>query len=385
MPQEFNLTAVYVSNILGITLIGVLLVCNLWRLRDKKKESRYLLWMMFFICSSCIVDPIVYTVDGTPGILNKFVIFWGNSWLYLSNVLVGACWVCFFSHYSNGGMSKKQSVFVLSTIAVAAVILAVNIFKPIAFEVNEANVYTRKGFFFVFLVLNYMLLFEVIDVYVKTLRRGIFVKFMPVWIFMLPTFVGAAVQSLFYGVSVIAPSLAISVTGALASLQNDSIFMDGLTGLRNRHFLDRILRRISKRRNATVTGIMLDLNGFKGINDKFGHAVGDTALVYTAEILREVVGDLGVVIRYAGDEFVIILNTHDDSVIESTVQGIRDGFRNFNLSRNVPYRLSASIGYRKQDSDNFNDDAFIRAIDEKMYEDKKVYYETNGENDRRHR
>lgn len=385
MNSSFDLTSVYVPNILGITLVGVLMICNLWRLRDKRKESRYILAMMFLILSSCIMDPVVYSVDGHPGFVNWAIIFFGNSWIYISNVLASSCWLKFFAQYANGGLSKRHSIVINGLIVFAALVLVVNFFEPVAFEVDANNVYSRKGLFFLFLGINYLIMFDVISVYVSARRRGVYLKFLPAWIFMIPTFVGAAVQSSFYGVSVIAASLAISLAGALASLQNDYIFLDSLTGLRNRHFLDRILYESSGKKNMLVTGVMLDLNGFKAINDKYGHAIGDQALVFAAEILRKSVGSVGFVIRYAGDEFVVIAHIHEEDQVQQLLQNIRNGFMDFNRSRQVPYRLSVSMGYSMQDLGSFDSDEFIKVIDSRMYEDKKSFYAQHGDMDRRSR
>ena len=61
---------------------------------------------------------------------------------------------------------------------------------------------------------------------------------------------------------------------------------------------------------------MIDLNGFKQINDNYGHAEGDLALCIVADLLLKSFSEYGVVTRYAGDEFVIMLNTTDDQLIQ---------------------------------------------------------------------
>lgn len=385
MGSSYDLTSVYVTNILGITLIGVLLVCNLWRLRDKKKESHYVISMMFLILSSCIMDPLVYTLDGRPGKLAWAVVFFGNSWLYIVNVFVSSYWVKFTAYYANGFLPRPHMKFINLMVLIGFVILVVNCFVPVAFEVDANNVYSRRPLFFAFLAINYLIMFDVIFVYIVARHRGVYLKFLPAWIFMIPAFVGALVQSLFYGGSVIAACSAISLVGALASLQNDYIFLDGLTGLRNRIFLDRILKESLGKKKTLVTGIMLDLNGFKAINDKYGHAVGDQALIFSAEILRKAVSNVGFAIRYAGDEFVVLAKVYEDDDVQSLLQKIREGFMDFNRTRQVPYRLSVSIGYSIQDMSSFDSDEFIKVIDERMYEDKKSFYTQHGDLDRRSR
>jgi diguanylate cyclase (GGDEF)-like protein len=78
----------------------------------------------------------------------------------------------------------------------------------------------------------------------------------------------------------------------------------------------------------TLAGIMLDIDGFKSINDKFGHLVGDDAIFTAGQIIRSVAGQKGIFCRYGGDEFVILLYINSqneitdmiDSIITSTVK-----------------------------------------------------------------
>jgi diguanylate cyclase (GGDEF)-like protein len=79
-------------------------------------------------------------------------------------------------------------------------------------------------------------------------------------------------------------------------------------------------------KNAEYTAMMLDLNGFKHINEAYGHQEGDNALIKTGQLLRKAVSSYGTVIRYAGDEFVIILNTQVDSILREVVHSIYKQF-----------------------------------------------------------
>jgi diguanylate cyclase (GGDEF)-like protein len=124
-------------------------------------------------------------------------------------------------------------------------------------------------------------------------------------------------------------------------------------------------------KNAEYTAMMLDLNGFKHINDAYGHQEGDNALIKTGQLLRKAVSSYGTVIRYAGDEFVIILNTQVDSIIREVVHSIYKQFSIYNKTHCVPYILTISIGYSKADLNNYTIDELMNDIDQKMYEDKE--------------
>lgn len=109
------------------------------------------------------------------------------------------------------------------------------------------------------------------------------------------------------------------------------------------------------------------------------------ALINAASILKKVVGDLGLVIRYAGDEFIIFINTQDDAVIEDVMNRARSALRKFNEVSGAVYVLSAAMGSCKLDFSEMRVDAFINEINRRMYEEKRDYYAANISMDRRKR
>ena len=90
----------------------------------------------------------------------------------------------------------------------------------------------------------------------------------------------------------------------------ESTLNDSMTGLRNRRFLEEYADTLisqCKRRGTAMTLIMLDLDYFKKVNDTYGHDIGDLMLIELAQILKAQVRDSDWIIRYGGEEFLIIL------------------------------------------------------------------------------
>lgn len=88
-------------------------------------------------------------------------------------------------------------------------------------------------------------------------------------------------------------------------------YHDGLTGLPNRQlFFDRLARSISNaKRNKKQFGLLfIDLDGFKQVNDRYGHEAGDITLQTVADRFVSSLRENDTVARMAGDEFVVILN-----------------------------------------------------------------------------
>ena len=385
MEPLFNLQSICVTNAIGIVLIAVMIVCNLWRFQTRSRADKNLMAMMFLALTSCIADPISYTMKGLPGMLPKVAVYATSTWLFAANMLAVYFWVRFLSLYLNGGMRRSSRIALNVVVLVGLVLLVINLFVPIVFYIDDNNLYTRSNLYAFYLAVDYMLVINSLVIYFKAKAKGGVLKFFPIWVYIVPIFIGGIVQSLFYGISVIPTSIAVSIAGVLASLQNEMIYHDQLTGLFNRSYMHYLLKKYTKRPKFDITGIMIDLNGFKHINDEFGHSVGDDALVISGRILKSAVGDAGCVIRYAGDEFIVLLNTQNDEVVEKCIAKIRRHFERFNIEKKEPYVLSVSIGAHKFNVKTESEDAFINVVDSRMYEDKKAFYATHAGMDRRKR
>ena len=385
MEPLFNIQSICVTNAIGIVLIAVMIVCNLWRFQTRSRADKNLMAMMFLALTSCIADPFSYTMKGLPGLLPRLAVYATSTWLFAANMLAVYFWVRFLALYLNGGM-RRRSRYALNAVAfVGLALLVVNLFEPVVFSIDEHNRYTRSDLYAFYLVADYTLVINSLVIYFKAKAKGGVLKFFPIWVYIAPIFIGGIVQSLFYGISVIPTSIAISIAGVLASLQNEMIYHDQLTGLFNRTYMHYLLKKYTKRPKRNITGVMIDLNGFKHINDEFGHSVGDDALVVSGRMIMSAVGDIGIVIRYAGDEFIVLLNSQDDEVVEDCIARIRKRFERFNEEKHEPYILSVSIGAHKFNVKTESEDAFVNVIDTRMYEDKKAFYASHAGMDRRKR
>jgi diguanylate cyclase (GGDEF)-like protein/PAS domain S-box-containing protein len=122
---------------------------------------------------------------------------------------------------------------------------------------------------------------------------------------------------------------------------------DSLTGLANRlHFRDRLKAAIDRSSGKSPAALLLlDLDGFKQVNDRYGHDVGDQLLVATARRLRQAVGRQGIVSRLGGDEFTIIVpRLRSDAWIEALAERVLEALKGPLLLRGLETGAEASIG-----------------------------------------
>ena len=144
--------------------------------------------------------------------------------------------------------------------------------------------------------------------------------------------------------------------------------------------MDYLIRRAHK--GTCVIGLMLDVNDFKFINDTYGHLEGDAVLRAVGKILQTVTGGQGAVVRYGGDEFVVLLENARSDSGERLRERIGEELAKYNASGKAPCRISLSMGVAEFDLVDV--DRFFHDMDQKMYEDKRAFYQKEG-NDRRRR
>jgi len=152
---------------------------------------------------------------------------------------------------------------------------------------------------------------------------------------------------------------------------------DPLTNLYNyRYLYMRLAEELRKARMAEqpVALIYLDLDDFKQYNDAYGHQVGDGILQQYASVLRSVIRDTDVAVRYAGDEFVVILPNTDRSEAERVAHRIATAVANHRFDGEAngrPVRLSVSAGVAVYPHDGHDERALVAAADHAMYEGKR--------------
>lgn len=374
--MNMNLSfSVLTANIISILLIGTLYLANRQK-AEYDRDMRLLQQMMVTIGIANISDCCVYYLAGSSNIVIKVLVFLSGSGLFLGNVMIGYLWAKFIMVHMNIPFSDIRRNIYRTIGLISIVLLVINIFYPLVFSVSDGR-YQRGFAYIIFLIFAAFYILDSLYLYVKRVKKNGSLKLFPVHIFLIPVILGVVIQAFFVEIAITWTSIAISVAGIMTALKNEIIFTDCLTGLYNRVYLEFLHKRACNKKDCWVSGIMIDLNGFKQINDNYGHAEGDLALCIVADLLLKSFSEYGVVTRYAGDEFVIMLNTTDDQLIQKIIESAKKNFVTENEKNDKPYQLSASMGYAITNLSNETIDDFMNRIDEQMYQDKMKYYEYN--------
>jgi len=149
--------------------------------------------------------------------------------------------------------------------------------------------------------------------------------------------------------------------------------LDPLTGLKNRRFLSHIFHdecARSLRRNESMTILFLDLDYFKLINDTHGHHIGDLALQATSTCLKKECRPYDTVVRWGGEEFVILLRATNENIALHFAERIRQAIEN-GFTPALPFSLTISIGLAQyQLNDTLG--SLINRADKALYHAKQT-------------
>ena len=148
---------------------------------------------------------------------------------------------------------------------------------------------------------------------------------------------------------------------------------DPLTGAYNRRYLNEFsfeYLKIVKRENKDLSLLLLDLDDFKIINDTFGHEIGDIVIKELVKISKQSIRESDLVVRFGGDEFIILLPNTNISNARLVANKIFDSIDEYNKTKEFSFSVSIGTSYY-QAGDNSIDDLISRA-DQSLYEAKRA-------------
>ncbi|ROS03264.1 diguanylate cyclase (GGDEF)-like protein [Raoultella ornithinolytica] len=156
----------------------------------------------------------------------------------------------------------------------------------------------------------------------------------------------------------------------------EKALFDSLTGLRNRHHLEDALHtqmNLAVRNGTPLSCLMIDIDHFKAINDRYGHEAGDLVIKNVATIVQRAVRDIGMAFRYGGEEFLVLLaGTNEESALacaEDIYNNVRNMTLRYGLSEMGQIDVSIGIASFPQHTQS---DSLLRAADAALYRAKEL-------------
>lgn len=374
--EFFNLIKV---NLFAFIIIFLIFINIKRDSRNILTDQKLFLTLILLTLSLLMIEIVKTFVDGREGsFMIKTNLLFSTIDYILAPVasMIWALYADYKIHEDRARIEKRLTTFlvpIIISIWLTMINLTRGIFHGILFYVDKTNIYNRGPYFQVIMIISYGYLFYTFMQIIKYKNDISSKNYYSLIAFIVPPFIGGIIQTLFYGVKLTSVSLALSIFIIFINIQNNKLYIDFLTGLYNRRKLNIYLEDIiTRNKDKLIGGIMIDLDDFKSINDRFGHSEGDKALVYVANILKNNFRKEDFIARYAGDEFLIILKVNKVTEIKGIVERLKTNIEKFNSENITPYKLSFSIGYDVFHGDSpITSEWFVERIDNLMYQQKE--------------
>jgi len=269
------------------------------------------------------------------------------------------------------GLRRRRRFYAIPMVVCFTMVIA-NHWSGDVFSIDSSNCYHRGDWLWLYSLASSLLMVHSTLTSLRHSRRCLPSErsvFRQLAMFVLPPCVGALLQTLFYGLTIIWICAVLSILMIFLNDQELRISTDPLTGLNNRQRLSRYLERsIVEDGGEGLCAVMIDVDHFKAINDTYGHAVGDEALRKTAELLRRACPPRNTFIaRYGGDEFIILCRTDGQAEVQTVLATIRAAVADFNQAGAAAFTLSLSMGCSEYRTDSAQ---LLADADRDMYREK---------------
>ena len=363
-----DMRSIYISNGTGVIILLMLLYVSRSRIQRDTPEDRVYSMMVIGVMLGCIMEAFSYAIDGQvfPG--SRALNYIANTYLFTANLLLPFC-VLVYADLGLYGDTKRIWKKYKPQVIIGAIFIAANVvnyFIPIVYYISDQNVYERRTFGYAYYLVILYFLITALVVTKRYERENGTRAFFKISLFLAPVLIGAGLQFAFYGLSVAWLASALGLVGLFMMQQNELAYIDVLLNTYNRQYLNDVITGWITRGDH-FAGALIDVDGFKSINDTFGHAEGDAALIEIANILKQSRVNNEWVFRYAGDEFIVLRRTDQKDGLDAYFESLNANLEERNRA-GKPYKLALSYGAGYYDTGDV--DSFMKEIDDKMYEMK---------------
>ena len=372
-----NFAVYYIeSSIACVIVFGILFIHNHFNIDRQEKQIKFdhvlIAFMLYFL-----TDSVWAAITG--GIIPKtrFITVLLDFLIYLLMVATMYSWLEFVMAYEQAPHRNRP----INRFAVAFPFLISTIAMVINYIVApqvllDDNLDTLMVYNVYLIAVPYIYMAAILFYAVRKAKseenRSEKVKHLFIGFFPLMVIAGGAVEmQLFPHVPIYCFTCMILMLVFYIQSLEIRISIDPLTQLNNRGQLERYT---SLRSNLHIEGrqtvvVMMDIDGFKQINDTYGHAEGDKALVIVSNALKAVVNRHNIpsfLGRYGGDEFILIAHPVGIEEMKQLIGEIREEVD----GKDVAYPLSISIGYEELEGESDTIQSCILRADKKLYLDK---------------
>lgn len=367
-----NLYTITALDCFGLAHLTLILI-NTRRIPGYETPDRRLFRILCYVnMAGLILDMSAWLLEGRSFDGAYYLLKATNALYFATIPLMGFMWILYMDYKVYGDTERvaKCAKILAIPFILNAILSFSNFFADTYFAILPGNIYERGGLFWISTLLSMSYIF-ISPFYLLANRKRINRKtFLSLMFFVVPPAITSVTQLVFYGTSLVLVGTELTLMLIFITIQNDSMTTDSLTGLNNRRCLENFLQsELNAGPSPTgLTGLMIDIDDFKSINDTYGHMTGDRALEDTAFVLLSSVRRDDFAARYAGDEFVIIIRSPNEADGERIAARLHDNIAALNATGRNKYTLSLSIGvYSIAKDEKTKPELFLSGMDERMY------------------
>lgn len=368
-------------NIVGAVIFGIMLANDYIGLDRQEKQLKYdhalIAFILYFLS-----DAIWAGVDAGVFPVNQFTVITTTFLNFVIMTLIIYTWLCYVlavEQIPNRNSMTMRIILALPLIlSMVGLILTYLISPRLLIDENLKNTAAFDAFL---VAVPYIYLIAIIVYTIKKARseENIIEKKKHIYIGLFPimTVIGGLLQMILMpALPIFCFSSTILMVIFYIKSIDTQISKDPLTNLNNR---GQLARYVSQKSNLLIEGrttyvVMIDVNDFKNVNDTYGHAEGDSALVIIAKALLKAVKSRTIPLflgRYGGDEFVLIAHPVKEEELTELLEHVRDNIFSMCKSENKPYLLTIGIGYDEMLGEEDTFQKCMQRADDKLYINKE--------------
>ncbi len=310
-----------------------------------------------------------------------------NILYYMISAFVAYCWFC-YSEFSMGGRlqyNMRAHSFFRIPLYIMFVLIISTYWTGFFFYIDMNNNYVRGPYYMPFLAMTYAYAGVTVGhAFFRSLTARSYamsMEFKQLVRFALFPIIATVLEVIYPNIPFVPAGLMLALLSLHLETQEQKISLDPLTQLNNRNKLIPYLESLIHQEGMVgrLYFFMLDVDGFKNINDGYGHTEGDAALILVANCLKRYCkGMNSFLARYAGDEFCIVHEMTSPDEIERMKRGIIESIEESGRAANKPYVLRVSIGYACYDEAITSVKELVDAADRELYKMKEARHKENG-------
>ncbi len=294
-----------------------------------------------------------------------------NSMDAVSISLLGMTWLLFSEVIQDNYLIRSRMKFIIAMLPVVIITILVITtgHTGFMFQISKQGAFTRGPGYILQVIIPYGYMFVSLALALRRARNARTQQArrqsLSIVSFAVAPVCAGVAQMLLPEMSVLFVGTVVALIYVYISLQEQQVLTDPLTGLNNRWLLDQKITDAITDQNARsgLFLLVIDVDNFKEINDKYGHIEGDRALQLVADALKHNAGRGDFICRSGGDEFVILHHADPKDECSRIIEGITQMLSKADL----PYTLTVSIGKQRHTHDMKTWKEFMDAADEEMY------------------